>query len=133
ILSDEIYEQLCFGESKPTCVAGLRPELTDRAITVSGVSKSYAMTGWRIGWAVAPPHVAKVMANIQSQETGCASSVAQCAAVAALTGPQDCVATMRAEYAARREMVCRRLEAIPGLAFHMPDGAFDACFDVLAI
>ncbi len=130
ILSDEIYEQLCFGESKPTCIASLRPDLAERTITVSGASKSYAMTGWRMGWAVAPPHVALKMSDIQSQETSCPSSVSQAAAVAALTGSQDCVAAMRAEYAIRRELVCERLEAIPGVRLHRPDGAFYAFFDV---
>ncbi len=130
ILSDEIYEQLCFGESKPTCIACLRPDLAERTITVSGASKSYAMTGWRMGWAVAPPHVALKMSDIQSQETSCPSSVSQAAAVAALTGSQDCVAAMRAEYAIRRELVCERLEAIPGVRLHRPDGAFYAFFDV---
>ncbi len=130
ILSDEIYEQLCFGDSTPTCIASLRPDLAERTITVSGASKSYAMTGWRMGWAVAPPHVALKMSDIQSQETSCPSSVSQAAAVAALTGSQDCVAAMRAEYAIRRELVCERLEAIPGVRLHRPDGAFYAFFDV---
>jgi aspartate aminotransferase len=130
ILSDEIYEQLCCGDAKPTCVATLRPELADRTITISGASKSYAMTGWRMGWAVAPPAVAKAMADIQSQETSCPSSVSQYATIAALEGPQDCVATMLREYAARRELVCSRLRAIPGLRINVPDGAFYAFFDV---
>lgn len=130
ILSDEIYEQLCFGDSRPTCIAALRPDLAERTITVSGASKSYAMTGWRMGWAVAPPHVALKMTDIQSQETSCPSSVSQSAAIAALTGSQDCVSTMRAEYAIRRDIVCRRLEAIPGVRFTPPDGAFYAFFDI---
>jgi aspartate aminotransferase len=130
VLSDEIYEQLCFGEAKPTCFATLRPGLAERTITVSGASKSYAMTGWRMGWAVAPPAVAKAIADIQSQETGCPSSVAQYATLAALEGPQDCVATMRTEYEARRELVCSRLRAISGVRIGKPDGAFYAFFDV---
>ena len=73
ILSDEIYEQLCYGDAKPTCLATLRPGLAERTITISGASKSYAMTGWRMGWAVAPLAVAKAMADIQSQETSCPS------------------------------------------------------------
>jgi aspartate aminotransferase len=130
ILSDEIYEQLCYGDACPSCVASLRPDLQPRTITVSGASKSYAMTGWRIGWSVAPPHVAKAMADVQSQETGCPSSVAQAAALAALTGPQEAVAAMRAEYEARRDLACRRLSEIPGLRFRPPDGAFYVFFDV---
>jgi aspartate aminotransferase len=132
ILSDEIYEQLCYGDARPTCVATLRPELAERTITISGASKSYAMTGWRMGWAVAPPAVAKAMADIQSQETSCPSSVSQYALVAALEGPQDCVAQMRREYEARRALVCDRLRAIPGVRMHVPDGAFYAFFDVSA-
>jgi aspartate aminotransferase len=132
ILSDEIYEQLCYGDARPTCVATLRPELAGRTITISGASKSYAMTGWRMGWAVAPAPVTKAMADIQSQETSCPSSISQYALVAALDGPQECVAQMRQEYAARRELVCQRLQAIPGIRLPVPDGAFYAFFDVSA-
>lgn len=132
VLSDEIYEQLCFGDAKPACFATLRSGLAERTITVSGASKSYAMTGWRMGWVVAPPAVAKAVADIQSQETGCPSSVAQYATLAALEGPQDCVAKMRAEYEARRELVCSRLRSIPGVRIGKPDGAFYAFFDVSA-
>jgi aspartate aminotransferase len=130
ILSDEIYEQLCYGDAKPTCIATLRPELADRTITISGASKTYAMTGWRMGWAVAPLPIAKAMADIQSQETSCPSSVSQYATIAALEGPQDCVNRMLQEYAARRELVCSRLRAISGLRLNVPDGAFYAFFDV---
>ncbi|MFO0937027.1 MAG: pyridoxal phosphate-dependent aminotransferase [Gemmataceae bacterium] len=130
ILSDEIYEQLTFGDAKSTCVATLRPGLKDRTITVSGASKSYAMTGWRMGWAVAPVAIAKAMDTIQSQETSCPSSVSQAALIAALDGPQECVAEMRAEFAARREIVAGLLSKIPGVKFAKPDGAFYAFFDV---
>lgn len=132
ILSDEIYEQLTYGDAKPTCVATLRPGLRDRTITVSGASKSYAMTGWRMGWAVAPVAVVKAMDNVQSQETSCPSSVSQAALVAALDGPQECVAEMRAEFAARRELTFRLLNAIPGVKTGNPEGAFYAFFDVSA-
>src|SRR5438067_249460 len=130
VLSDEIYEQLCFGDARPTCFATLRPGLAERTITVSGASKSYAMTGWRVGWTVAPPAVAKAVADIQSQETSCPSSVSQYATIAALDGQQDCVAKMRSEYEARRELVGSRLRAIPGTRLIVPDGAFYAFFDV---
>lgn len=132
ILSDEIYEQLCYGDAKPTCFATLRPELSARTITVSGASKSYAMTGWRMGWSVAPVAVTAAMNNIQSQEAGCPNSVAQEALVAALRGPQQCVADMRAEFLARRDLVCGLLRDIPGLKFNVPDGAFYVFFDVSA-
>ncbi len=130
ILSDEIYEQLTYGDARPTCVATLRPELKDRTITISGASKSYAMTGWRMGWAIAPAAVVKAMDTIQSQETSCPSSVSQAALIAALDGPQDCVAEMRKEFAARRELTVSLLRAIPGVTLPVPDGAFYAFFDI---
>jgi aspartate aminotransferase len=132
ILSDEIYEQLIYGGAKPTCVATLRPWLKDRTITISGASKSYAMTGWRMGWAVAPAPVVKAMDTIQSQETSCPSSVSQAALIAALTGPQECVAEMRKEFANRRELTVGLLKAIPGVKLPVPEGAFYAFFDVSA-
>jgi aspartate aminotransferase len=132
ILSDEIYEQLTYGDSKPTCIAGLKPELRDRTITISGASKSYAMTGWRMGWTVAPKPLIDAMGNIQSQETSCPSSVSQYALVAALEGSQDCVAEMRKEFQARRDLVCEKLNKIPGIKMPTPDGAFYAFFDISA-
>src|SRR5439155_2439195 len=95
VLSDEIYERLVYGDARATCFATLRPGLPERTLTISGVSKSYAMTGWRIGWAVGPPHVIKAMGNVQSQETSNPSSVSQYAALAALEGDQKCVEEMR--------------------------------------
>jgi len=132
ILSDEIYEQLTYGDAKPTCIATLRPELRERTITISGASKSYAMTGWRMGWTVAPKPLIDAMGNIQSQETSCPSSVSQYALLAALDGPQECVAEMRKEFLARRDLVCERLRKIPGITFPTPDGAFYAFFDISA-
>jgi aspartate aminotransferase len=130
LLSDEIYEQLTYGSAKPTCVATLRPGLKERTITVSGASKSYAMTGWRMGWAIGPAAAIKAMDTIQSQETSCPSSVSQAALIAALDGPQECVAEMRKEFAARRELTLALLRAIPGLKVPNPEGAFYAFFDV---
>ncbi len=132
ILSDEIYEQLTYGNAKPTCVVTLRPGLKDRTITISGASKSYAMTGWRIGWTVAPAPVIKAMDNIQSQETSCPSSVSQAACLAALESPESAtsVAAMRAEFAARRDLAGRLLKAIPGVQVPVPDGAFYVFFRV---
>jgi aspartate aminotransferase len=132
VLSDEIYEQLTYGAVKPTCFATLRPELEERTIVISGASKSYAMTGWRMGWAIGPRHVIAAMGNIQSQETGCPSSVSQYALIAALNGSQDCVDQMRHEFSKRRELVIRRFREIPGLKLVEPDGAFYAFFDVSA-
>ncbi len=132
ILSDEIYEQLTYGDARPTCVATLKPGLRERTITISGASKSYAMTGWRMGWAVAPQPVIQAMGNVQSQQTGCPCSVSQAALLAALNGPQDCVAEMRQEFDKRRQLVCDMLRRIPGIRFPEPQGAFYVFFEVTA-
>jgi aspartate aminotransferase len=130
VLSDEIYEQLTYGDAKPTCFATLRPELAERTITVSGVSKTYAMTGWRIGWAVAPAAVSKFMADLQSQETSNPCSISQYAALEAITGPQDSVAEMKAQFARRREYVLQRIAELPGVTCVPPGGAFYAYMNV---
>jgi aspartate aminotransferase len=132
VISDEIYERLVFGNARASCFATLRPELPERTVTISGVSKSYAMTGWRIGWAVGPSAVVKSMGNVQSQETSCPSSISQAAATAALEGDQECVERMRREFEARRDLVYRRLKAMPGVRCPLPDGAFYAFFNVTA-
>ena len=134
ILSDEIYEQLVFAGVKATCVVTLRPQLRERTITISGASKSYAMTGWRIGWAVAPVAVVKAMDTIQSQETSCPSSVSQYAMIAALESPESgpAIEKMRLEFAGRRQLTIHLLQAIPGVKLHVPEGAFYAFFDVSA-
>jgi aspartate aminotransferase len=105
VLSDEIYEKLIFGDAQATCFATLRPELAERTLTVSGASKTYAMTGWRMGWTLGPAHVIKAMGNVQSQMTGNPCSISQYAALAALEGDQGCVETMRREFEARRDLV----------------------------
>jgi aspartate aminotransferase len=130
VLSDEIYERLVYGEARATCFATLRPDLAERTITVSGASKTYAMTGWRIGWAVGPAPVIKAMGNVQSQQTGCPCSISQYAALAALEGDQEGVEKMRREFEARRDLVCRRLSALPGVKCPTPGGAFYAFFNV---
>jgi aspartate aminotransferase len=132
VLSDEIYERLVFGDAKATCFATLRPGLPERTITISGASKTYAMTGWRMGWSLGPAHVIKAMGTVQSQEAGCPSSISQYAAVAALEGDQECVERMRREFEARRDLVCRRLAKTSGVRCPVPDGAFYAFFDVSA-
>jgi aspartate aminotransferase len=130
VLSDEIYEQLCYGDARPTCFATLRPELAGRTITVSGVSKTYAMTGWRIGWTVAPPEVSRFIADLQSQETSNACSVSQHAALEAVAGPQESVAAMRAEFTRRRAYVLDRIANLPDVTCVPPDGAFYAFMNV---
>ena len=132
VLSDEIYEKLVFGAARPTCFASLRPELAERVLTISGASKTYAMTGWRMGWALGPTRVIKAMGDVQSQQTGCPCSISQYAALAALEGDQECVERMRREFEARRDLVCGRLAALPGVRIRTPEGAFYAFFDVSA-
>ncbi|MHB1556351.1 MAG: pyridoxal phosphate-dependent aminotransferase [Isosphaeraceae bacterium] len=132
VLSDEIYEQLTYGDAQSTCFAALRPELAGRTITISGVSKTYAMTGWRMGWAVAPTSVAKFMGDIQSQETSNPCSISQWAALEAITGPQDSVAAMKAEFQKRRQYVLERIKGLPGVTCLAPGGAFYAFMNVSA-
>jgi aspartate aminotransferase len=130
VLSDEIYEKLVFGDARATCFATLRPGLAEQTITISGVSKTYAMTGWRIGWAAGPAHVIKAMGNVQSQQTSCPCSVSQAAALAALDGEQNTVEQMRREFESRRDLVCGRLAKLPGVKSFVPQGAFYAFFNV---
>ncbi len=130
LLSDEIYEQLTYGSAKPTCIAGLHPKLRERTITISGASKSYAMTGWRMGWSIAPKATTENMKKIQGQQTSCPSSISQYALLAALTGSSECVAGMRDEFLARRDLVAIALGRIPKLKFAIPEGAFYYFFDI---
>ncbi|MFM7130861.1 MAG: pyridoxal phosphate-dependent aminotransferase [bacterium] len=130
VLSDEIYEALTYGDAKAHIFATLRPGLAERTITVSGVSKSYAMTGWRIGWAVAPEAVSKFMGDLQSQETSNPCSVSQAAALEAVAGPQDEVARMLEAFTQRRAYVMERVAKLPGVTCIPPDGAFYAYMNV---
>jgi aspartate aminotransferase len=132
VISDEIYEKLVFGNARASCFATLRPGLAERTVTISGVSKSYAMTGWRMGWAVAPLPVVRAMNNIQSQETSSPSSISQYATLAALEGDQQCVELMRREFEARRDLICRRLAELPNVPCTTPEGAFYVFPDVSA-
>jgi aspartate aminotransferase len=130
VLSDEIYEQLLYGDARATCFATLRPGLPERTITISGVSKTYAMTGWRIGWAIAPTAVTKFMADVQSQETSNPCSVSQYAALEAVTGPQDSVKLMLEQFARRRAYVLERIGRLPGVTCVAPGGAFYAFMNI---
>ncbi len=130
VLSDEIYEQLLYEGAEATCFATLHPDLADRTITISGVSKSYAMTGWRIGWAVAPVAVAKFMADVQSQETSNPCSVSQYAAIEAIQGPQDSVRSMLEQFKERRNYVLDRIKELPGVTCVPPGGAFYAFMNI---
>ena len=130
VIADEIYDQLVFdGRSSPSFPT-LRPGLVDRTVVVAGVSKTYSMTGWRIGWTICPEPLAKAIGNLQSQETSNPSSISQHAALAALTGPQECVAEMCRAFQKRRDLVAGRLAAIPGVRLPEIGGAFYAFFDI---
>ena len=130
VIADEIYHRLVYDGHRFASFATVRPGLQDRTILINGVSKTYAMTGWRIGWAMAPANLAKAMGDLQSQETSNPSSISQYAAIAALEGPQDCVAEMLAEFAKRREFVCGRISEIPGLSCAEIGGAFYAFINI---
>ncbi|MEN2985823.1 MAG: pyridoxal phosphate-dependent aminotransferase [Thermodesulfovibrionaceae bacterium] len=126
IISDEIYEKLIYDANKHISIASLDEEIKAKTIVVNGLSKTYAMTGWRIGYAAGPKEVVKAMTNIQSQSTSNPTSVAQKAAVAALRGPQDCVERMRREFEKRRNCLVSELNKIKGVSCRMPAGAFYA-------
>lgn len=130
IIVDEIYAELVYDGFEHHSLAALAPELRDRIIVVDGVSKAYAMTGWRIGWSIAPKSVAKALDVIQGQSTTNPTAVAQAAAVAALEGPRDEVRAMRDIFEKRRNRMIEALRAIPGLKCRMPEGAFYAFADV---
>lgn len=130
VVSDEIYDQLVYDGRESVSFPTLRPGLAARSIVVAGVSKTYSMTGWRIGWTISPAPLAKAMGSLQSQETSNPCSVSQHAAVAALTGPQDCVTAMRDAFQVRRDLVVDRLRQIPGVNIPEIGGAFYAFFDI---
>ena len=124
VMSDEIYEHIVCGDVPFTSFANACPDLRDRTLLINGVSKAYAMTGWRLGYAAGPKSLTKVLNKMQSQSTTCPSSITQVAAAAALNGPQDFVTTAVAEYKARGELVTKGFSAIPGLEVRAPEGAF---------
>lgn len=130
VCSDEIYEKLLYTDEPFRSFATLLGGITDRTIIISGVSKAYAMTGWRIGWTLAPKELTVAMDNLQSQETSNPCSISQYAALAALNGPQDCVETMRQEFTRRRAYTLERVRSLPGISLPDPGGAFYAFFNV---
>ena len=123
ILSDDIYEHITYGKFKFFTIAQIK-ELKDRTLTMNGVSKSYAMTGWRIGYGAGPVEIIKAMAKIQSQSTTNPSSISQAAAVEALNGPQDFIVERSESFQSRRDFVVKSLNEIKGLSCLNPDGAF---------
>ena len=124
IIADEIYYRLVYDGRAFTSVASLGEAVKERTILINGVSKSYAMTGWRVGYAAAPESIAKVMSNYLSHSTGAPCSVAQKAAAAALSGPQDTVEMMRRAFETRRNHLVERMNRIPDVSCLKPEGAF---------
>jgi aspartate aminotransferase len=124
VLSDDIYEHLLFDDFTYATLAAVAPDLAERVVTMTGVSKSYAMTGWRIGFCAGPSALIKACTVVQATATSGVSSVGQAAALAALEGPQDFLAERAAAYQARRDVVVAALNAVPGISCHRPDGAF---------
>jgi aspartate aminotransferase len=132
VVSDDIYRQLVYGDAQYVSIASINPEVAKRTVLVDGVSKTYAMTGWRIGYTAGPLPLIKAMSKIQGQSTSNPTHISQLATIAALTGPQDCVATMRKAFDERRQEMVKLLRAIPGVTCREPKGAFYAFPDVSA-
>lgn len=124
VMSDDMYEHLCFGDFEFVTPAQIEPALYDRTLTCNGVSKAYAMTGWRIGYAGGPESLIKAMGKVQSQSTSNPCSISQYAAVEALNGPQDYIAESRLVFERRRDLVVAALNTCPGISCPTPEGAF---------
>lgn len=124
VIADEIYYKLMYDGKKFTSFASLGEDVKERTIIINGVSKSYAMTGWRIGYAAANGRIAKLMSNYLSHSTGAPSTISQWAAVEALTGQQETIEDMRKVFEERRNYIVGRMNSIPGVSCIMPDGAF---------
>ncbi len=130
VISDEIYEKLIYDGKKYTSIASLGKDIYDLTITVNGVSKSYSMTGWRIGYAAGPLEIMKAIANVQSHATSNPASISQKAALAALDGDQKCVEDMRAELQKRRDFMVSRLNKMKNISCTNPEGAFYVFCDI---
>jgi aspartate/methionine/tyrosine aminotransferase len=125
VLSDEIYARLHFGDDAPASIAGF-PGMAEKTIVMDGFSKTYAMTGWRIGYGVMPESLAEAVTKLMVNSNSCTASFTQRAAIAALTGPQDGVARMVREFHQRRDAFCQGLNQVPGFRCALPEGAFYA-------
>jgi aspartate/methionine/tyrosine aminotransferase len=124
VLTDEIYEHLVYGDNRFVSMPTVVPELADRCVIVNGVAKTYAMTGWRVGWVIGPPDVIKASINFQSHSTSNVANVSQMAALAAVSGDLSAVAEMRTHFARRADTMHRMLNDIPGVSAIRPQGAF---------
>jgi aspartate aminotransferase len=126
VITDEIYEHLTYGDHVFTSMPARVPELADQCVILNGVAKTYAMTGWRVGWMIAPADVAAASANLQSHQTSNVANVSQRAALAAISGPLDAVVEMRTAFERRGRRMCEMLAAIDGVTVLDPQGAFYA-------
>jgi aspartate aminotransferase len=133
VISDEIYQNLTYDGVKAVSIVEATPALADRTILVNGVAKTYAMTGWRLGWMVGPADAMKAAANLQSHLSSNVSNISQRAGIAALTGPQDCVDEMRTAFDRRRKLIVGELNKIPGFVTPTPQGAFYVYPDVTGL
>jgi aspartate/methionine/tyrosine aminotransferase len=124
VVTDEIYEHLVYGDATNVSIATVAPELGDRVVVLNGVAKTYAMTGWRVGWLIGPADVVKAATNLQSHATSNVNNVAQIAALAAVSGDLSAVAEMRAAFDRRRRTIVSMLSEIPGVVCPEPQGAF---------
>jgi aspartate aminotransferase len=130
VIADEIYQNLTYDGVRAVSIVEAVPALADRTILVNGVAKTYAMTGWRLGWMVGPADAMKAAANLQSHLTSNVSNISQRAALAALTGPQDCIAEMLEAFDRRRHVMVAELNKVPGIITPTPKGAFYVYPDV---
>ena len=133
VIADEIYQNLTYDGVTAVSIVDAVPALADRTILVNGVAKTYAMTGWRLGWMVGPADAIKAAANLQSHLSSNVSNISQRAALAALTGPQECVSEMREAFDRRRKLIVGELNKIPGFLTPTPQGAFYVYPDVTAL
>jgi aspartate aminotransferase len=124
VITDDVYEMMVYGVARPRHLLQLAPPLRERTLVVNSVSKTYAMTGWRVGYTAAPAEAVAAMSTLQGQMTSNPSAVAQAAATEALAGPQECVAPMMREFGKRRDFIVERLNRIPGMRCPKPQGAF---------
>jgi aspartate/methionine/tyrosine aminotransferase len=124
VVTDEIYEHLVYGDAAFTSMPAVVPEIADRCVIVNGVAKTYAMTGWRVGWMIGPADVIKAAGNLQSHSTSNVANVSQIAALAAVSGNLDAVAAMRTAFDRRRQTITGILDAIDGVTCPLPEGAF---------
>ena len=133
VITDEIYEHLVYGDAVFSSIPTLVPELADRCVVINGVAKTYAMTGWRVGWMIAPADVTKAATNLQSHATSNVANVSQIAALAAVSGNLDAVDHMRVAFDRRRTLMVDLLNGIPGVNCPLPEGAFYAYASVVEL